>query len=143
MRGLTIRAQIVGFAFAGVAGFVVDASILYVGLATGLGPFVGRAVSFCCSVWVTWRINRRWTFTAPQGSEQSAWGEWRRYLVAMSGGGLVNYGVYSATVIALYGFPFGPLFAVAVGSLAGMVVNFVGAKLWVFERRGARPGALR
>jgi putative flippase GtrA len=128
-----MRRQVIRFVIAGVVGFVVDAGILYLALAAGLGYFAGRAVSFLCAVWATWQINRRYTFTS--GHRESAWVEWWRYLAAMSVGGVVNYGAYSATVLALKRLPFLPLLAVAVGSLAGMAVNFASAKLWVFRER--------
>lgn len=128
-----MRQQVIRFVIAGVAGFVVDAGILYLALAVGLGYFAGRAVSFLCAVWATWQINRRYTFTS--GRNESAWVEWWRYLAAMSVGGIANYGAYSAIVLALRGLPFLPIVGVAVGSLAGMAVNFVSAKLWVFNHR--------
>ena len=129
----SVRQQLIRFVIAGVVGFVVDAGILYLGLAVGLGYFAGRAVSFLCAVWATWQINRRYTFSS--NPSESAWVEWWRYLVAMSVGGVVNYCAYSATVLTLKGLPFLPIVAVAVGSLAGMVVNFATAKMWVFKQR--------
>jgi putative flippase GtrA len=127
-----MRRQILLFAGAGVGGFIVDTSILYLALEVGLGYFAGRAVSFLCAVWFTWKINRHFTFSTK--SRESAWREWWRYLIAMSGGGTVNYLAYSVVVVKLQGQPFLPIYAVAVGSLAGMVVNFISAKWWVFNR---------
>jgi putative flippase GtrA len=126
------------FAMAGVVGLLVDIGTLYIGRALGLGYYSGRACSFLAAVLATWQINRRLTFTA--GAASSAWSEWWTYLVAMSGGGLVNYATYS--VVIDYGtrlFPSGleaalPAVGVIVGSLAGMVVNFSSAKWWVFRR---------
>jgi putative flippase GtrA len=128
-----MRQQVIRFVIAGIVGFLVDASVLYLALAVGLGYFAGRAVSFLCAVWATWRINRHYTFTS--GRRESAWVEWWRYFAAMSVGGAVNYGAYSATILTLKGLPFLPIVGVAVGSLAGMVVNFASAKLWVFKER--------
>jgi putative flippase GtrA len=128
-----MRRELLRFVIAGVLGFVVDAGVLYIALAAGLGYFAGRAVSFLCAVWATWQINRRYTFVSDRS--ESAWVEWWRYLAAMSAGGGVNYGAYSATVLTLKGLPFLPIVAVAAGSLAGMVVNFATAKLWVFRQR--------
>jgi putative flippase GtrA len=128
-----MRQQVLRFVIAGVVGFLVDAGILYLALAVGLGYFAGRAVSFLCAVWATWQINRRYTFTSDRS--QSVWVEWWRYLAAMAVGGVVNYCAYSAMVLTLRGLPFLPVVAVAVGSLAGMVVNFATAKLWVFKQR--------
>lgn len=127
---MKMRRQLLFFAGAGIAGLMVDTGVLYLALDAGLGYFAGRAVSFLCAVWVTWQLNRRLTFSPRPG--ESVWQEWWRYLAAMSGGGAVNYTAYSLIVIALEGRPLLPLFAVAAGSLAGMTVNFITAKWWVF-----------
>ncbi|KLU27797.1 polysaccharide synthesis protein GtrA [Caballeronia mineralivorans PML1(12)] len=126
-----MRRQLLRFVIAGGVGFLVDAGVLYLALAVGLGYFSGRAASFLCAVWTTWQINRRYTFTSAR--RDSAWVQWWRYLAAMSAGGIVNYGAYSATVLTLRAQPLLPVIAVAIGSIAGMAVNFVTAKLWVFK----------
>lgn len=124
------------FAFSGTVGFLVDAGMLYVLLRLGLGFYAGRLASFLTAVYVTWRINRRFTFG--WNSRSPSWAEWSRYLLAMSGGGVCNYAAYVAVLpLAAAAGPWRPLIAVAVGSAAGMAVNFVGAKWWVFGRRHA------
>ncbi|SAL07480.1 GtrA-like protein [Caballeronia arationis] len=128
-----MKQEFVRFAIAGGIGFAVDAGILYGMLAIGAGYFVGRLVSFLAAVWTTWQINRRFTFV-PNNSG-TRWQEWWRYLSAMLGGGSVNYAAYSVTVMLLPSTPLKPLFAVAVGSIVGMIVNFLSAKLWVFKKR--------
>ena len=117
------------FAVAGVAGLIVDVGVLYVALALGSGYYAGRALSFLAAVYATWRINRRYTFTATA----SPWREWWRYLAAMLGGGAVNYAVYALLVANVPPHPLLPFAAVACGSLAGMVVNFTSARLLVFR----------
>jgi putative flippase GtrA len=81
---------------------------------------------------VTWQINRRWAFF--EKKQSSLWIEGSRYLLAMSIGGVVNYSVYTAIIIAFHqvAVSFVPLFAVAAGCLAGLIVNFVMAKKFVF-----------
>ena len=128
------------FAVAGTVGFLVDACILYLAHFAGLGYFAGRAVSFLCAVWATWRINRRYTFDSDR-RRQSAWSEWWNYLAAMSAGGAVNYAAYSAAILCLPATGIRPLAAVAIGSVAGMVVNYATAKLWVFSSRRSVSGA--
>jgi putative flippase GtrA len=128
-----MRSQLLRFVMAGTVGFVVDAGILYLALVLGMGFFFGRAVSFLCAVWTTWRINRRYTFAAR--GEQSVWTEWWRYLTAMSLGGLVNYAAYSVAVLLLRAYPFLPVIAVAIGSITGLAVNFISTKLWVYKQR--------
>jgi putative flippase GtrA len=53
----------------------------------------------------------------------------------MTGGGAVNYAAYAAVVVLLPKSGLLPVYAVAVGSIAGMAINFLGARLWVFKKR--------
>ena len=98
--------------------------------------------SFLCAVFATWRINRRYTFGGvcagaradANAAAGSSWREWWRYLAAMLGGGLVNYAAYGAVIGFGPHVAWLPMAAVAIGSLAGMAVNFAGAKFFVFKR---------
>lgn len=127
------RGELLRFAAAGVVGLVVDVAVLYLALAAGLGFYAGRVLSFLSAVFVTWRINRRYTFRGAAGV--SVWREWYSYLGMMLGGGVINYAVYSAAMplgawlLPSPLLPLLPLAGVAAGSLAGMVVNFFGARL--------------
>lgn len=124
--------QFMRFAAAGVAGLAVDMLVLYLGMELGLGKYLGRVVSFLAAVWVTWQINRRYTFNG--AGDGSLWREWWRYLLAMAGGGLVNYAAYCGALAWFAEAPLLPQLAVAIGSLAGMAVNFISAKFFVFQR---------
>lgn len=123
--------QLLRFAFNGVLGCAVDVTVLYLAMLAGTSFYSGRVLSFLSAVWLTWRLNRRYTFAA---SGSSAWQEWWRYLTVMLGGGAVNYGVSSLLVHSLPAYFWVPALAVAVGSLAGMSVNFVSARYFVFTR---------
>lgn len=126
------RREMSRFAVAGVAGLVVDVAVLYLALALGLGFYAGRVVSFPCAVFATWQINRRYTFAPDAGV--SLWRQWWLYLMAMLGGGAVNYAAYSAAIAFGPRTALWPMAAVAIGSIAGMGVNFAGAKFLVFKR---------
>lgn len=126
------RVELARFAIAGVLGLLADVALLYLALALGFGPFAGRALSFLGAVFVTWQFNRRYTFNSRPGV--SAWREWWSYLGAMLLGGAVNYGVYSAFILLFRDLPLLPMIAVGAGSLAGMTVNFINAKYFVFHR---------
>lgn len=134
---MSIGRQFARFAAAGAVGFVVDAAALYALHALGLGYYLGRVLSFLAAAFTTWQINRRYTFSAQAGEGRLR--EWLRYLLAMLGGGIINYGVYA---LILYSAPWNhwvPLLGVAAGSIAGLAANFLSAKLWVFgDRRRAR-----
>lgn len=129
--GKTARRELLRFAAAGILGLAVDVAVLYLAMAIGMDRFSGRGLSFLAAVWTTWQFNRRFTFT--RRDQLSAWKEWWRYLSAMLAGGAVNYAVYSVIVIMQPGLPLLPMIAVAAGSLAGMSVNFIGAKYFVFR----------
>lgn len=124
--------QFASFALVGVAGLIVDIAVLYACLGIGLGYYGGRVCSFLAAVWTTWELNRRYTFAG--GAADAPRPQWWRYLLAMLGGGVVNYLVYGAVVSFVPGLPFLPVVAVAVGSLAGMFVNFSSAKFLVFKK---------
>ncbi|MFK3739107.1 GtrA family protein [Massilia sp. TN1-12] len=121
--------QLGSFAVAGVLGFVVDVGVLYCAMALGAGWIAGRLLSFVAAAYSTWRFNRRFTFAATA----SPWREWWRYLASMTGGMLVNFLVYSLALSLLPAAWWAPGLAVACGSVAGMAVNFVSAKLFVFK----------
>lgn len=121
--------QFLRFAATGIAGLAADMGALYLALALGSGYYVGRLLSFLFAVWVTWRLNRRFTFDATE----SAWHEWWRYLTVMAGGGAINFGTYSLLLQLLPEARWAPALGVAAGSLAGMTFNFVSAKRFVFN----------
>lgn len=125
-----LRIEMARFALAGVLGLLADVVLLYVTLALGLGLFTGRTISFICAVWVTWQLNRRYTFT----THGSVWRAWWRYLGSMMIGGVINFAAYSAVIFWFRDLPLLPMIAVLAGSLAGMGINFVSAKFFVFGR---------
>ena len=124
--------QLIRFGVAGTVGFVADAAVLYALMGFGFGAYLARVLSFLFAAFVTWRINRRYTFGGKGGA--SVWREWCRYLSAMSLGGACNYGIYAVLLAVLPRHAWTPMIALAIGSLTGMGVNFVSAKFWVFDR---------
>lgn len=123
--------RILRFGLAGVVGFVVDAGALAVVIGI-MGPFWGRALSFFCAVIATWLINRSVTF-ADRHSGLPLWREFAHYLVAMLGGGVVNYAVYALVIWLAGQAGYWPTLAVAAGSLAGMGINLALARFAVFR----------
>ncbi len=124
-------AQLFWYALSGVAGFVVDSTVLYL-LKDMMGLYAARLVSFLCAAFSTWLINRAITFRNRK-SGHSKGKEFSLYLALMSIGGCVNYSVYALMIarysmIALY-----PVFGVAAGSLAGMTVNLLTSRYLLFR----------
>lgn len=129
-------ARALRFGLVGVAGFVVDATVLAL-LIGILGPYWGRALSFLCAVVATWALNRRFTFP----DRSSGYGlvpEFARYFAAMLGGGALNYAVYALLLQATGHDGAWPYVAVAAGSLCGMALNLALARFAVFRHAANR-----
>ncbi|HVZ03049.1 MAG TPA: GtrA family protein [Dongiaceae bacterium] len=130
-----LSAQFLRFGLVGVAGFLVDAGVLRGLISIGFGLYSGRIVSFLAAATATWLLNRSFTFRrdAPSAFGHPA-AEWAGYLSLMVLGGLVNYGTYSLAVNGSETVHRYPEIGVALGSLAGMAINFWSAKRMIFER---------
>ncbi|KAF1689394.1 GtrA family protein [Pseudoxanthomonas taiwanensis] len=122
------------FGVAGGIAFLVDAGVLHVLVSVlGADPYLARLVSFLCAVTTTWVFNRSITFSA-SARGIPLWQEWGRYLASQLGGFSVNYLVYAVLVATLAGVRQWPVIGVAAGSLAGLLVNYLLARRYVFRR---------
>jgi putative flippase GtrA len=128
-----VRRQLILFCVGGVIGFIVDAGVLQL-LVSGLAwdRFTGRLISFVCAATATWLFNRRYTFRGPR-RHPLHW-EWARYVVAMSAGFAFNFAAYSALVLTFNVDGKYLVLAVAAGSVAGLGVNFIASRYWVFRK---------
>jgi putative flippase GtrA len=124
--------EFLSFAVVGAIGFVVDVAVLYLA-APLLGWYGARVLSFVAAATATWLLNRRYTFSGRR-SDVSLPREYLGYMATMLGGAVVNYGAYVLVLHWLAG-PWAPAAGVALGSCAGLVVNFVSARYLVFRSR--------
>ena len=130
--------QFVRFAFVGTIGFVVDVTVLYLGMSVGgLGLYSGRLLSYLVAATTTWYLNRRITFAGADDTMPLR--QWFRFVLTNGFGGLVNYGAYSAIVAYGGALPLAPLLGVAAGSIAGLVFNFFASRSLVFRRASTPP----
>jgi putative flippase GtrA len=125
-------AEIFSFTVIGAAGFVVDTSVLYAALYLGLGLYAGRGVSYLAAVTFTWALNSRYTFE--QRATASRFRQWRRFAVSQLSGAVVNLGVYASLVQMSRYCADHPVIGVAVGSLMGLMANYLAARRYVFEQ---------
>ncbi len=127
------------FFVGGLIGFVVDAGVVQALVSfVHLDPYLGRLISFTCAATVTWVWNRHTTFAESRGLHR--WHiEWARWMAAMTGGALVNYGVYALAVFESPLVRAWPALGVALGSLVAATVNYTSAQRWVFG--GVRESA--
>lgn len=124
------------FGIVGGIGFLVDAGLLRLLLMAGLGYYSGRLISFLAAATTTWILNRSFTFRRDSAVHPAR--EWLAYLGLMVIGGVVNYATYAAAIEVSDLVRARPELGVALGSIAGMLINFWTAKTMVFERK-AKP----
>lgn len=122
------------FSMVGAIGLLLDITVLYA-VADWLGWYGARLLSFVCAASVTWSLNRRYTFHhINHPNDMVIWGsQYLKYLLSMTLGGTLNYLVY---IITLYYLPVfhAPMAGVALGSLAGLALNFSLAQSFVFKQ---------
>ena len=122
--------RILRFAVVGGIGFVADAAVLALLIATTpLGPFVSRLVSIGFALTVTWQCNRRLTFGP---SDRGIAAEGARYGGVGITTSIINYLVYCGLLIVLPGLPV--LAALVLASLTAMVLSYLGYSRLVFDR---------
>ncbi len=122
--------RLLRFTIVGGIGFIADAAILALLLATTpLDPFVARIVSIGFGLTVTWLSNRTLTF---RPSSRGVLGEGARYGGVGVTTSIVNYLVYSLLLLAMPWMA--PLLALAVASLAAMALSYLGYSRFVFDR---------
>lgn len=123
--------RIFAFAVVGTLGFLVDAGVVLGLVRLSIGALAAQAIAFAVAVTVTWFGNRSWTFRDRVGRLGLAQ-EWMRYVSANLVGWLVNNGVYSLLVLEVPVVAREPVWAVAAGSLAGLVFNYTATRRSVF-----------
>ena len=123
-----------GFALVGCAGFATDAALfLLLSQGAGLGVYPSRALAFVPATLVTWLLNRWLVFRTTEGPRRKR-DEYLRHLGVQSIGILVNFGSFFAAVRLGLGLHSAQLVPLAIGSLAGMCFNYLGARRYVYLR---------
>lgn len=116
------------FLFAGATGFVVDLGVLWLLLTLKLlDPFSARILAIGAAMLCTYVINRTFTFGA---SSRNMAIEGARYGSVGLASALVNYAVYSSTLVALPNIS--PYVALVLGSVTATVFSYLGYSRFVF-----------
>jgi putative flippase GtrA len=125
------------FSLVGALGFVVATAILYTLMAIGTGFYGGYALAFFATVTLTWRLNRGFTF-----ADRSAGllRQWAHFTVSNAIAGIFNYAAFAGLIAASATAREVPILATAAGAVAGLAVNFLAAKRFVFTDRPAAAG---
>lgn len=124
--------QMLRFGVVGGAGFVVDTATVYaLHFALGFDLYTAGALAYVVAASATWALNRAWTFKG--ASRERPARQWLLFLAVQLIGFALNRGTYAALVTWLPLAATYPVLAVAAGSVAGMGVNFLTARLLVFR----------
>lgn len=142
-----LRAQFFRFAIVGSGGFLVDVSVLaLLHSIFGLSASVARVLSMTTAMTFTWWGNRTLTFHDRAASGARAmFAEWLRFAAANSIGAAINYGTYVALIHAAPAPLNNPYLATVCGVGFGMLFNFTGSRMLVFQSKKpirAAPAAL-
>jgi putative flippase GtrA len=130
-----ISTEFLRFVSAGAVGFGVD-SLMLLALVHSAGwqPMPAQLAAFAVALLATWLINRMWTFR-PAASDKSPRGigaEFLGYCGVQVTGGAANFAIY-VVIVALTGHSTAQLLiALAAGSATGLVINYLGARKFVF-----------
>jgi putative flippase GtrA len=121
--------QFTRFLAVGAVGFAIDGGLLDLLVWSGIDPYQARAISFPPAVTVTWYLNRVWAFAV---RDKAARRQYLRYIAVQIIGAVSNYALYAVVLLGIPHTSTGVLAAFAIGSAAGLVINFVGARKLVF-----------
>lgn len=128
------RRELVFFGIAGVLGYLVDVTLTTL-LHPLAGPYIARIPSFIGAATVTWLFNRTFTFAHAEKRHQSIWKEYLHYLGLMVFGLATNYAAYAISITFIGNNKYAIPLCVAIGSLAGMVVNYVNSKKHLYRTK--------
>ncbi|WP_018701137.1 GtrA family protein [Amorphus coralli] len=125
--------RIFRFLVTGGTGFLVDAGVLSLVLATtAIGPIGARCLSFPAALLVTWTLNRTWSFGDRGRPRLSA--ELAGYVGVQVVGFLINSGIYVVLVTGIGGMQAPALVALFFGSAAAAFVTFALLNLKLYGR---------
>ncbi|MCA8956017.1 MAG: GtrA family protein [Planctomycetes bacterium] len=138
------QSELIQFGLVGATGFLVDLAV-YSSLLWGFGVqhLASRAISFWFAATWNWAWNRALTFAGRQRTSKRV--QWLKFLASSAFGFCVNWGVYytltSEVVFFADGWP--RVLALFLGVLAGMGLNFILARTFVFLPHGDTPAVRR
>lgn len=122
-RVSSTRRSLLAFGAVGVAGFVVDASVMTLLVERLMWPPIqGRAVSFPLAVTTTWLLNRNLAFRGLGPRSTSA--EYAGYVTIQIFGALVNVGVFLGCILIWPVLASAPIVPLAVGAVIALLLNF-------------------
>ena len=120
------------FAAVSLVGFCVDALVLHLGVGAGLQPAWARLISLFCAMQATFTLNRLLVFRGHDGSSLAR--QWATYMIAGGFGNFCNYWIFVTLVSTHWPLISNHLLALAAGSFAAWLINYVGCRFFVFGK---------
>ena len=124
------------FGVVGAAVYVLDTLSFAALLGIGLPRLPARLGALVLAVFASWLANRGWTFRQQTRARPPTLGEFGRFAATQAAGAGVNALVSLAALQVAAIAQIGPWGAVGLGSMAGMCVNFAGARRFVYRGPG-------
>lgn len=124
--------QFIKFGIVGSIGFIIDASVLLLLVEKfSFSIEYSRVFSFLIAVFVTWFLNRNFTFSKAQKFNKK--GEYFLYLIIQSIGVLLNYLIFIALINYNVFFKEYLIISLAISSIIVMSFNFYMLKIKIYK----------
>ncbi|MBM1172008.1 GtrA family protein [Microvirga arabica] len=120
------------FCAVGAVGFLTDVLLALALVATGMSPLLARGLAIPPALFVTFNLNRRWSFKHAAGG--SYFRQLAAYLVTQSFGASCNFLIFMLA-LSMLPQPFNePAPSIVLASGAALVVNYLGSRFLVFRQ---------
>jgi len=137
MRALAERLpRPVRFIMVGCTGLAVDLSLFTAIMAYAHHPLVIRLITLTVATFVTWRLNRAFTFARSHRPQHR---EAMRYAAVTALAQSTSYAVFAALVLTVFAWL--PQAALMSGALVGAFVSYNGHRLFAFSPHASAPHA--
>jgi putative flippase GtrA len=123
--------RLVIYAAIGGIGFCVEGLIIsFATIILDFSAITTRLISFPSAVFITWWLNRKYNFR----SDEAVLTEASRYFGSQGVGALTNVAVFVCCLYFLPSLAGRPIFALGLGAIAGLTVNFLLSYFYVFNK---------
>jgi putative flippase GtrA len=138
------------FAIVGGLSFFIDLSVYYL-LSQTIQTFIAKSLGIVLATWVNYQLNKRWTW----GQKNKNKDRFARYIALYTFSGILN--VISNEIFLshlpiadltlnlnypgqnlntdIFAVKINKFFAVIFATAIGMMMNFIGQKIWVFKEK--------
>jgi putative flippase GtrA len=138
------------FAIVGGLSFFIDLSVYYL-LSQTMDTVIAKSLGIVLATWVNYQLNKRWTW----GQKNKNKDRFARYIALYTFSGILN--VVSNEIFLshlpiadltlnlnypsqnlntdIFAVKINKFFAVIFATAIGMMINFIGQKIWVFKEK--------